>query len=134
MDTHPRERTALWFVIALGLSVLPFLPGGAKPSPGSETFGRLPVMANGRLQPMDSVARNSLLILSGKQTFHDAQSQGDEGRLVSANEWLQDVLFRPEAAESYKVFLINNEDVPPSSQLQERGRKALFLRSVEGVS
>ena len=106
-----RRSPLLWFAIACCLTFLPFLPGGTKPSPGSGTFARLPVMANGRLQPIDSVARNSLLILSGKQTFRDKKNPDDEGRLVSANEWLQDVLMRPEVAESYKVFLINNEDV-----------------------
>ena len=33
----------------------------------SQAFGRLPILFNGRLQPMDSLARNSLLQIRGKQ-------------------------------------------------------------------
>jgi len=39
------------------------------PKPGSE-FGRLPVLLNGRVQPFDSVARNSLLQSAVPATCH----------------------------------------------------------------
>ena len=32
-------------------------------------FGKLPVVLNGRVQPIDSVARNALIIISGKQSL-----------------------------------------------------------------
>ncbi len=34
-----------------------------------QKFGRLPVLLNGRIKPLDTVARNSLLIIHGKQTL-----------------------------------------------------------------
>ena len=33
-------------------------------------FGQLPLNANGRIEPMDSVARNSLLAIREKQTLN----------------------------------------------------------------
>jgi len=33
-------------------------------------FGRLPITANGRIVPMDSLARNSLLAIRAKQTLN----------------------------------------------------------------
>ena len=46
---------------------------GLRPPPArsafdTAAFGRLPVLLNGRVQPIDSVARNSLLVLRGRQS------------------------------------------------------------------
>jgi hypothetical protein len=46
-------------------------------------FGRLPVLMDGRFQPFDSVARNSLLQIRTKQSV-----LLDDGRSASATEWL----------------------------------------------
>ncbi|MGJ3244175.1 MAG: cytochrome c biogenesis protein [Opitutales bacterium] len=65
----------------------------------------LPVQVGGRLKPLDSVARNSLLILAKKQTV-----ETPDGRKLSAIEWLMDVTMRPEVADDYKVFKIEFPD------------------------
>ena len=53
-----------------------------------QKFGRLPVLLNGRIKPLDTVARNSLLIIHGKQTLQrrtgNAHRDGLAGR--SADE------------------------------------------------
>lgn len=70
-----------------------------------DAFARVPVLEGGRVKPIDSVARNSLLMIRGQQSFR----QG--GRTISADEWILDVLFRPEVADQQKVFVINDPDV-----------------------
>lgn len=72
----------------------------------SNAFGNLPVLANGRVKPMDTVARTSLLIIHGKESIEDAN-----GKAQTPSEWLMDVLMRPEAADQCKVFTITNPDV-----------------------
>jgi hypothetical protein len=47
------------------------------------SFSRIPVLVGGRIKPLDTVARNSLLILRGKQTLKLAN-----GEQVSPNRWL----------------------------------------------
>ena len=70
-----------------------------------ESFARLPVLEGGRVKPLDSVARNSLLVIRGTQSFrHD-------GRTVGAHEWLLDVLFRPEVADAQQIFQIDDPEV-----------------------
>ena len=69
------------------------------------TFGALPVLSGGRIKPMDTLARTSLLTMRGKQTIRD------EKRTLSATEWLLDVLYRPEKADAYPVFQIDDPDV-----------------------
>ena len=68
-------------------------------------FDRLPVLEGGRVKPIDSVARNSLLLIRGQQGFPYL------GRDVAADEWLLDVMFRPDVADEQPVFVINDPEV-----------------------
>ncbi len=68
-------------------------------------FGRLPVLADGRLKPFDTVARTSLLELQGKQ-----DATAPDGRELSPIEWLLDVFYKSDAADKYQVFRIDNLD------------------------
>ena len=69
-------------------------------------FGKIPVLVGGRMKPLDTVARNSLLIVHGKQ---ELRLEG--GRRLSAMQWLTDVLFNASAADHYPVFLVQNTEV-----------------------
>jgi ABC-type transport system involved in cytochrome c biogenesis permease subunit len=80
------------------------------PKPSAEgfdipAFGHLPVLSGGRVQPIDTLARNSLRILSGKQALRT-----DEGKLPAA-EWLAEVFFDPEKSASRASFKIDNPEV-----------------------
>jgi ABC-type transport system involved in cytochrome c biogenesis permease subunit len=87
-----------------------------------EAFGHLPLLEGGRIKPADSLARNSLLVLRGKQTLPE------EGREVSADEWLLDVLFRPEVAAKQPVFNVDDPDVLGMLGRQQGGsRYVTFL-------
>ena len=69
-------------------------------------FGRLPVLADGRLKPLDTVARNHLLMLQGRQRI-EANSVAP----VTPEEWLLEVLYRPGVADKYRVVRIDNPEV-----------------------
>jgi ABC-type transport system involved in cytochrome c biogenesis permease subunit len=79
-------------------------------------FGRLPVLANGRIKPMDTLARSSLLQIHHSQVVIIDQVNPD-GRVVpdvqelSPVEWLLDVFYRPEKANGYRIFVIDNPDL-----------------------
>ncbi|MET0261747.1 MAG: cytochrome c biogenesis protein CcsA [Rariglobus sp.] len=64
-------------------------------------FGRIPVVANGRTKPLDSVARNTLLLLQGRQRIVTPENVA-----LSPTQWLLDVFFRPELADTYQHFEI----------------------------
>jgi ABC-type transport system involved in cytochrome c biogenesis permease subunit len=68
-------------------------------------FARVPVLEGGRVKPIDSVARNSLLMIRSQQSFRH------EGRTIGPDEWLLDVLFRPTVADTQPVFVINDPEV-----------------------
>ncbi len=69
-------------------------------------FSRIPVLAGGRIKPIDTVARNSLMIMRGKQSLRL------EGKpTMTATRWLADVLFNPAVADKYPVFAVANQEV-----------------------
>lgn len=69
-------------------------------------FGRLPTLVNGRLKPLDTVARTSLLMMQGRQRVVTP-----EGRSLQPIEWLLDMLFRPAEADRCQTFEIVHPDV-----------------------
>ena len=71
-----------------------------------EGFSRIPVLRGGRVKPMDSVARNTLLVLRNKRTALDENDTN-----IPANQWLADVLFAPDRADKLKTFLIDHDQV-----------------------
>jgi ABC-type transport system involved in cytochrome c biogenesis permease subunit len=73
-------------------------------------FGRLPIIVGGRIKPLDTVARNSLLILQGRQRVSDPTVS--KPLVDSPSEWLADVLFNPEKADTYPTFRISATDSP----------------------
>ena len=66
-----------------------------------EAFGRIPVVANGRTKPLDSVARNTLLLLQGRQRVVTPEKV-----TLTPTQWLLDVFFRPQLADTYQHFEI----------------------------
>ena len=100
-------RYAPWIAGLLGLAAAaaPLLPRGTVRGFDVSGFGHLPVLEGGRVKPMDSVARNTLLMIRGQQSLPH------EGRTVAAGEWLLEVLFRPQVADRQNVFRIDDPDV-----------------------
>ena len=70
-----------------------------------DSFSRIPVLRGGRVKPIDSVARNTLLVLRSKRTALD-----ESGVKIPAIKWLADVLFKPEQADKLKTCLLYTSD------------------------
>jgi ABC-type transport system involved in cytochrome c biogenesis permease subunit len=89
-------------VLGVGSTLAPHGPVHGYDLPA---FGRLPVLSDGRVKPLDTLARTTLLMVQGRQRVTV------ENRTLDPEEWLLDVLFRPDEADGYKVFRIDNSDV-----------------------
>lgn len=70
-----------------------------------DLVANMPVCADGRVKPFDSFARNTLIVLSGRQTF-DAG-----GRRGSATEWMMELMSNPDLASTREVVRIDHPDV-----------------------
>lgn len=105
----------LVLTLVFGLWALKHLSGPKNPDSGlpAKEFGSLPVVMNGRHQPMDSLARHSLLVLRKKQTANYEPWKGafEKPRVVSAAEWMMEVMMNPGAADTRPVFRIDHSDV-----------------------
>ncbi|HEY0863140.1 MAG TPA: cytochrome c biogenesis protein CcsA [Lacunisphaera sp.] len=73
-------------------------------------FGRLPVLVNGRIKPLDTVARTSLLMMQGRQRVSDPTVA--QPFVATPAEWLADVLFNPAKADDYPTFRLSATDSP----------------------
>lgn len=87
-------------------------------------LGHVPVSSEGRVKPMDTVARNSLLAISGRKTVKH------EGQTLPAIRWLADVIARPAVAQQYEVFLIDNPDVLTLVGVEDKQRGLVSLAQI----
>jgi ABC-type transport system involved in cytochrome c biogenesis permease subunit len=69
-------------------------------------FSRLPTLVNGRLKPLDTVARTTLLLTQGRQRVTTPT-----GGSLTPGAWLLDVLYRPKVADTYQTFEIVHPEV-----------------------
>src|ERR1051325_2554019 len=100
-------------------------------------FAKLPLVFNGRVQPMDSLARNSLIQIRGITevplegngtkvgwgTWEQLREQGAElserrwyqfskhPKKLKPADWLLEVLMNPHEADDRYVFVINHPDL-----------------------
>ncbi len=87
-------------------------------------FGRLPVLANGRIKPLDTIARSSLLQLQGRQRVSDPAVAAPYAANPSA--WLADVIFSPEKADTYPTFRIDSPELLTLMGLTEAETKITY--------
>ena len=87
-------------------------------------FAKLPVLEGGRVKPIDTVARNSLLMIRGQQSFRF------QDRTVGPDEWLLDVLFRPQVADAQPIFVINDPDVLGLVGLRQTSERYFSFRQL----
>ncbi|CAN5438093.1 hypothetical protein BH20VER3_BH20VER3_05940 [soil metagenome] len=99
-----KQRLALSLVVVATLLyvVAPLFRHDTRGGFEMQKFGRLPVLLNGRIKPLDTVARNSLLIIHGSQTMRTEHGE------LTPMDWLAEVLMKPEEADQRKVFRIRN--------------------------
>ena len=110
------------YLIVFGIATLVIMGGLRSSKVDSDfdlaAFAELPVQVGGRIKPLDSVARNTLLILSARQKVVT-----DEGVTLSPIEWFLDLTMRPERADTYPVFKIEFPDDLGLSGLAEQGQR-----------
>ena len=92
-------------------------------SPSSEMqiyeFAKLPLVYQGRVKPYDTLARNSLQILSNRQELLVPREDGSTEKLP-AIRWLLDAISGAPAAEKDRVFRIDNLDLIQTLGLEQR--------------
>ena len=96
-------------VVYLASSLVPPHPGGKF---DLASFGELPVLLNGRIKPLDTVARTSLLQMQESQTVRTPTEK------LSPIEWFARLVFSPDQADALQTFKISNTEVQALMHLQ----------------
>lgn len=120
------QRVIPWLVgvLALLFCIASPLPTPAVRGFDMSGFGRLPVLEGGRVKPLNSIARNALLVIRSKQSVRV------ESRSLSADEWMLDMLFRPRIADTYPVFVIDDPEVLGLLGLQQGAQRYFSFESL----
>ncbi len=79
-------------------------------------FRQLPVSAHGRTKPIDTVARNSLMNISGRQSIRTNDGE------ITAIEWYIDLVTDPEGSEDLQIFRIDHPDLLSLLELDKEKR------------
>ena len=91
--------------LALLLAITFALPPGKSRGFDVAGYGNLPILEGGRVKPLDSVARNALLVIHSRQGFRY------EGRSIGPDEWVLDLMYRPQVADAQPIFVIDDLEV-----------------------
>src|SRR5262249_42573977 len=69
-------------------------------------LGQLPVLDNGRVKPLDTLARTSLMLISNRTSYRD-----ENGREQEPIKWLMDVMSGNNNVTKARIFRIENDQV-----------------------
>jgi ABC-type transport system involved in cytochrome c biogenesis permease subunit len=98
-------------------------PRPLSPEFDMDAFGKIPVSYEGRVQPIDSLARNALKVMRGRESalliVKDKDGR-DEEKTIQPVPWLLDLLTGKEEALKQKTFVIDNPDVKSYLGLDEK--------------
>jgi|TARA_B110000037_G_scaffold223120_1_gene302354 ABC-type transport system involved in cytochrome c biogenesis permease subunit len=67
---------------------------------------QLPVLEGGRVKPLDTVARNALLVINRKQHY-----VSEEDKKVPASDWLAELMLDQQSASQRKIFRIDHPEI-----------------------
>lgn len=115
------DRAVIVFTAIVVLLFGGWLVGKARPAkvkPGEVDvvgFGKLPLVFEGRVKPFDTLARNSLRVLSTKEQLKDGM-----GNTQPAIVWLMDVISGSKAGTKHEAFKIDNLELLETLKLNRR--------------
>jgi ABC-type transport system involved in cytochrome c biogenesis permease subunit len=108
-----------WLLLFLSVPLFFVLTNTPKPSP----FSQIPILDQGRVKPMDTFARSTLEIMSGKDTVGE----------TSAIDWLAELIFTPDAAYGREVFNVASPAVRDALALPERRKYRYSYREISAA-
>ena len=163
LKSKSSTHNPLWPWVIFGVFALLFVikPLLSRPSVNEGfdhlAFGKLPVLLGGRIKPLDSVARNSLLLIAGQQRIalegngpnkewgdlYELSQKADGTGLtyqsfgqkfykrpkkMHPTQWLMEVMMEPDVADKRFIFQINHPELLGELQLENLGVDKSGLR------
>ncbi|MBI1314434.1 hypothetical protein GC176_24335 [bacterium] len=101
------------------------VPSAKDNEPDLYAFGKLPVVYEGRIKPIDTVARNSLRALSNREELRN-----EDGDKEPAVKWLLDVISGSDDVRAQAVFRIDHPQIIEKLNLQKRPRHLYSINDI----
>jgi ABC-type transport system involved in cytochrome c biogenesis permease subunit len=97
-----------WIIslVLLSWAVSKMMPPKETPGFDLHDFGTLPVLAGGRVMPMDTLARVSL-----SEWNHHGTYTAADGKVEQPTQGLLDILMMPERSDTAKLFEVSNQEI-----------------------
>lgn len=122
------EPTSQWLSVAVAATLVAvagaYIVSKAMPPKSSAfeydlaAFGRIPVVYEGRVKPLDTAAQSALLTISGKTSVKLGHEK--DAKSIPAIKWMLDVISESKAAEEYEVFRIENLELHETVGVKKR--------------
>lgn len=133
----PLRKGWLAPVLALSLVGLIALPAARvkKSSPDESDWsgaGEIPVMHEGRVKPLDTVARNTLQLLSNRTSVKMPETEQGPNGTISATQWLLAAMADSEWVGDAPVFRIDAREVLDLFDLTRRSGHRYTLNELQG--
>jgi len=132
------HRIAPWVILGVFLIYLAaaaFPPGRTPDGFRIGEFARLPVVVNGRVEPIDSVARAGLLRIRGTATVPAGRARPwqlwTSARPLESSEWLLELLTKPDAADARRIFPIQEPALIAALHLSAAADGSLYYTFAE---
>ena len=77
----------------------------------SNNFSSIPIQESGRIKPLDTYARNQLLLIYGKDKIHE------KNKTIEAIDWLVNLLINTEEELKREVFYISSWSNSPEVEI-----------------
>jgi ABC-type transport system involved in cytochrome c biogenesis permease subunit len=111
-------------VFALIFIVAAMYPRAEKSDYDLGAFGHIPVLHNGRVKPLETVARTTLHRISTRQAMTI------DGEEMSATRWLLETIAQPERADKYAVIRIDHPELKTLIGVRNDERKWFSMDEV----
>lgn len=104
-------------------------------------FGKIPVVYDGRIKPIDTLARNTLRILSSRETIRtepeyadgEEKSEGEskEAETILGTQWLLELASGSQKAFERPVIRIDNDEILSTLELDRRKSHRFSLEEIQ---
>ncbi len=99
-------------------------------------FGEIPVVYQGRVKPIDTLARNSMRILCNRESVRLEPVEGSEEdkkpKTIPATQWLLELISGSEIAMDRPIIRIENNELLSTLNLERRKSHRYSLREIRG--
>ncbi|HAU47766.1 MAG TPA: hypothetical protein DCW57_01660, partial [Planctomycetaceae bacterium] len=124
-------------VLALSLVGLIALPAARVKKTSADksdwrSAGEIPVMHEGRVKPLDTVARNTLQLLSNRTSLKMPETEQGPSGTISASQWLLAAMADTDWVGDAPVFRIDAREVLDLFDLTRRSGHRYTLNELQG--